>query len=239
MGTAGEAGPWWPPVPPLWPGGTAVICASGPSLERRDVARVRDWRARAWRGRGAGRHIAVVNSTWRLCPDACLLYAADGRWWISPDGAAARREFAGLKVTQDAVAAKAGVLRVPGEFTAGMSFDPPRIHFGGTDDKGGHAGNSGFQAVNLAVLLGARRIILLGFDMGFGAAGEVHHHGPHRWKGPAGQALANPNETMFKIWRKGFALAAPGLAAAGIEVINCSRATSLDCFPRAALEDVL
>jgi hypothetical protein len=39
----------------------------------------------------------------------------------------------------------------------------------------GSGGNSGFQALNLALQFGARRVILVGFDLNL--AGGVHWHG--------------------------------------------------------------
>lgn len=92
--------------------------------------------------------------------------------------------------------------------------------------------NSGFQALNLAVHLGARRIVLLGYDMQR-TGGLSHWHGDH------GRGLNNPSEHNFARWRRQFEEAAPTLAAAGIEVVNCSRATALTCFPRMDLHAAL
>ena len=102
----------------------------------------------------------------------------------------------------------------------GLSSDPSLIHQGG---------NSGYQALNLAVLLGAARILLLGYDMG----GRGHWHGNH----PPG--LRNPPESQLSEWAGQFHAAAADLDRLGIECINCSRETALTCFPRARIEDVL
>lgn len=159
---------------------------------------------------------------YQLAPWADLLYACDHAWW-----AQYRPAFGGLMVTQDARVSDLcdDVQRVPCNAEApGMSFDPYRIH-------GGQ--NGGFQALNLAVLLGAGRVILSGFDMGAAPDGRRHAYPDH----PAG--MNNPDAGNFAGWRTAFAAAAPGLRRAGIEVINASARTALDCFPRAALEDVL
>jgi hypothetical protein len=86
--------------------------------------------------------------------------------------------------------------------------------------------------VNLAMLLGAKRIVLLGYDMKAGARGKKHHHPDHAGRNPTGAA-------QFKGWVAAFATMAPDLAKAGVEILNCSRETALDMFPRAKLEDVL
>lgn len=127
---------------------------------------------------------------------------------------------------------------MPSAFGPGLSLDPARINVCGAPGPDGTSGNSGFQALNLAVLMGAARVILLGFDMGFGAGGEVHWHRPHAWRDPrTGSGLHNPTQRLFDRWIRGFAAALPDLARAGVSVLNASRRTALDCFPRITPED--
>lgn len=87
--------------------------------------------------------------------------------------------------------------------------------------KGG--GNSGFQALNLAVQFGAKRIILVGFDMRL-------DHGVH-WHGPHGKGLNNPRDPLFASWRDALNGAAPTLAALGVEVLNASAISALTAYP--------
>lgn len=91
-------------------------------------------------------------------------------------------------------------------------------------------GNSGYQAANLAFLLGARRICLLGFDMQ-PKDGVNHFHGDHR-----GGTLTNPNNGLYRDWIKGFSELHEALAGEGVELVNCSRETALT-IPRASLHD--
>jgi len=85
----------------------------------------------------------------------------------------------------------------------------------------GPMGNSGYQALNLAYILGAGKIILLGFDMS-----GSHFFGEH----PEPLKVTSP----FKQFVNGFrTITKP------VEIINCSRQTKIDCFPRKNLEDVL
>lgn len=104
-----------------------------------------------------------------------------------------------------------------------------RLLLGG--DEVGWGGNSGFQALNLAVNFGARRIILIGYDMQI--ANGVHWHGRH------GSGLNNPAESNVRAWRRHFGSIAGHLADLGVEVVNASRETALTCFPRARIEDAL
>jgi hypothetical protein len=51
-------------------------------------------------------------------------------------------------------------------------------------------GNSGYQAVNLALQWGAAEIILLGYTMMLGANGKAHWHQDHRGNNPTRDQLA-------------------------------------------------
>ncbi|WP_223811670.1 MULTISPECIES: hypothetical protein [unclassified Pantoea] len=89
--------------------------------------------------------------------------------------------------------------------------------------------NSGQRAIQLAAHLGAERIILLGYDCSL--ANGTHWHGEH----PDG--LKNPDGESIRRWQSEFQRLADSLPS--FSIINCSRHTSLTCFPRAAPEEVL
>lgn len=89
-------------------------------------------------------------------------------------------------------------------------------------------GNSGAGAVSLAGLAGARRVLMLGYDCQR-TGGKVHWHGNH----PKGLGNAG---SMPK-WPQQFAKLKAAME--GVEIINCSRATALTCFPRGDLETCL
>jgi len=189
--------------------------ASGPSLSDRDVEYVR-------RARDEGRcRVIVVNRTFERAKWADALYGADATWWREAQNAPG---FRGLKVCLEAIEFRdVHVLKYHHDGTnTGLSFDPEYLCTGS---------NSGYQGVNLAVLLGASRIILLGYDMKFGPNGEKHWHEDH--------AGRNPGEVQLQEWRAKFATMVPDLAKAGVEVINCSRDTALDMFPKLKLEEAL
>ncbi|HBO5821564.1 TPA: hypothetical protein L4747_005160 [Pseudomonas aeruginosa] len=91
-----------------------------------------------------------------------------------------------------------------------------------------HFQNSGAGAASLASFWGARRIILLGYDCQK-TGGRAHWHGDH----PA--VLGNAGSVDK--WPAQFRQLADHLA--GLDVINCSRETALEAFPRRPLEEVL
>lgn len=94
-----------------------------------------------------------------------------------------------------------------------------------------YGADSGQFAIQIAVLMGCKRILLLGYDMGDGPKGERHWFGDH----PKGLRNTSP----YYLFLEKYGKAAPWFPANGIEVINCSRRTQLECFPRARLEDTL
>lgn len=88
--------------------------------------------------------------------------------------------------------------------------------------------NSGAGAVALAASIGAQRIILVGFD-GQKTGGRAHWHADH----PEGLG----NAGVVAEWPGHFRALARELK--GIDVVNCTRETALDAFPRRDLGEVL
>ena len=86
------------------------------------------------------------------------------------------------------------------------------MHFGGS---------SGYQAINLAFLWGATRIVLLGFDCK-PVDGKDHWFGQH----PQGLTQVQP----YSLWLDHYPQLAQDLHDEGVAVINCSRDTALRCF---------
>jgi len=161
------------------------------------------------RGRVDG--VVAVNDSYRLCPWATVLYAGDRHWWKWHKGAPG---FAGRKFSiSSTVYPDVQVLKRGPE--TGLSMSPDTLALGR---------NSVYQAMNLAVHFGATSIILLGVDLQ-----GTHFFGLH----PDG------SKPPFDLCRQRFATLVQPLAQLGIEVVNCSRVTTLRCFARRTLEDVL
>lgn len=93
-----------------------------------------------------------------------------------------------------------------------------------------HGRNSGYQAIGLAYQMGAARIVLLGYDM-------QHTGGKRHWFGDHPKSLTNADG--IENWRHGFKALAKHLHDDGIEVINASPETALECFKRQPLETIV
>ena len=196
---------------PDWRGQAAAIIASGPSAKHTKISLLRD-RVR----------VLAIKENHELAPWADVVYGCDRAWWRNRQGL---HEFTGLKISQAA------------ELTA--SYPDIRIvKVDNTKDKillddtkvVGSGGNSGFQALNLAVQFGADRILLIGFDMH--ARSGVHWYGRNN-----GQGRSNPSEHNFKRWRAAFEGSADMLKERGVDVVNASLISELTCF-RVAKVDV-
>lgn len=155
----------------------------------------------------------AVNESWRLCPWADALYACDGAWWRRNGGVP---EFAGLKFTYEVAASRQfGLTRV--------AIDRGNNAILGGDIIG-DGGNSGFQALNLVINWGARRVFLVGFDMTI--TGGEHWHGRHT------AGLNNPRQHNISRW-----LSAQWSTPPGVEIVNCNPDSALAAYPKMRFED--
>ena len=92
-----------------------------------------------------------------------------------------------------------------------------------------HYQNSGVGAISLATHMGARKIILLGYDCQK-TGGKSHWHGNH----PHGLGNAGSIGT----WPQQFNKLKKDLGSM-VEIVNCTRETALTMFERKPLDEVL
>lgn len=157
--------------------------------------------------------VIAVNDAYRIHPRAEILYAADSAWWQAHIGPIRKAGFAGHLVTCDGYAAQRyGIERVWVEHTPGLSQRQGVLRAGGT------IGNSGAQAINLATLCGARRLVLVGFDMRR-LRDREHWFGDH----PSGVRRESP----YAEFVKGMAQMAADLDRLGFEILNASTESAL------------
>jgi hypothetical protein len=163
--------------------------------------------------------VIAVNNSWQLAPFADAVFAMDRAWWA----------VYGPSINCDAElwtssreSSRIYHLNLIGsEPGGGLASKPNSIRLGG---------NSGYQAVCLALHFGATKIILLGYDMKTDGK-RTHWHGDH-------QKLGNPHAGRFRDWLAHFD-ALNRQKPAGVEIVNASRETALRAFPRVAFETAL
>lgn len=136
--------------------------------------------------------VVAVSDAYRLAPWADVLVSQDAAWWRShPDA----KEFKGRKF--------AGVVVPDVEKFPSLT-----------------GSNSGLLGCQVAVSLGATRILLLGVDLR-----GSHFFGPH----PA--PLRNTAEHRFRAFEEQFKRYKPR----GVEILNCSPKSFLKAYPKADL----
>jgi hypothetical protein len=195
-----------------------IACiGTGPSLTQQQIDTARR----------KGFTLYVCNDAFRLAPDAALLHACNWQWWD-----ARWNEVKDLPcakwTTRKESAEKYGINYIAEVNRPGLSQDPNVLH---------HGHSSGFQLMGMAHRNGAKRIVLLGYDMKFPANydgrtrqvgdGKRHFFGEYEpalqhW--PSVQVKAGVHVELVDFYRS---VATQGL----VDIVNCTPESALDCFP--------
>lgn len=200
-------------IEPVWAGETVACIGGGPSVTPEAVASLR----------GRARVIAI-NNAYLLAPWAEMCYFADYRWWDWHRAKPEFKAFAGAKVTimgTGMLVSDPDVHMLHNYGTEGLSEKPNGLHTGC---------NGGFQAINIAVLAGAKRIVLLGYDMHY-PGGRSHWHAGHPTKVPEAHYTGN--------YARLFDTALPQARKLGVSIVNASPGSRLRSFPIVSLETAL
>ena len=240
-------------VPRDFDGEDVVIVAGGPSVTQEQIDYIC----------GKAKVIAI-NDAYRLVPWADVLYGADAKWWRWHYENT--KDFEGTKVClrynigsdkidtgwPDDLYPELNALAFDGR--EGVSIEPGVIRCGK---------DSGYQAIQLAIQLGAKRIILIGYDMKSGRVDLNREQAmavlaevlpedypelkceaiafrmgniemPH-WFGEHPDGIVPPYARMLPMYET----MAPELEAHGIQIINCTPDSALRCFWEADLKDTI
>lgn len=189
---------------------TVFLIGGGPSASHVDL--------KLLRGRGV---VVALNDSLRMVSWADAVFTIDDSWVNRRLGML--KAFKGRKII---AAPREDVVGDIGEFESverlvgvALSWDPRVVHQGG---------NSGFAAICAAAARGAKRIVLIGYDM----VEAGHWHGGYEWKCRFGVR-------DYPHWAKAFDAIAPSLARHGVDVINLNNASAIRCFRFAKLGEVL
>lgn len=197
--------------PIKWPNETAWIIGGGHSLRDVDLSPLKE------------RNSIAINSSIYRAPWASFLFFGDRRWYAHhrkrlPD-------LAGRIVTNSPSVREEGVFQMARVRAndCGISLDRSALAMLWT---------STGAAMNLAVHLGARRIVLLGVDLCADHRGITHHHEPHpqEWS-------VNPKWRTMQIESLGYCI--KPLQRLGVEVINANPLSELHHWPKRPLADCL
>lgn len=189
-----------------------VVAAPGPGLTPRVAEACRGYTA------------LVIKQAYRLLPWAGVMYGCDAKFWKRENGCP---DYQGERWSshndgsdnKQAVARDYGVKLVAGKPGSQFSLDPNFILYGN---------NSGFQAINLTLLFGATRIVLVGFDMRQ-VDGQRYFDKPHPTQSTA---------VGYGKFAEIFAYAARKLPPT-IRIVNATPNSALTCWPMVDLDDAL
>lgn len=216
---------------------TFVCIASGSSLCQEQI----DVLGKAKNTENNNIKVIAVNDNWqwkykeKFISDH--LYAADTSWWSMYLSKINKEEFYGYKwvpIKKD-FAAKHGINFIECDHTK-KGLDGTRKRTQNQKPKINCGNHSGFQAINLAYVLGAKRIILIGYDMGVFKETSKQLH----WFGDHPKGLRNTS-SRFEVWLRNYEKLADDLSKNSVEVFNCSKRSAIKEFPIVPekLEDLL
>ena len=203
---------------------TVVCIATGPSLTAAQVQLARS----------RGHRLFVCNNAYQIAPDAELLYSVNLEWWTHYWPAV--RDLPAEKWTTNREAAdRFGLNWIAERNAPGLSTDPGLIH---------HGHGSGFSLVSMAHRMGAKRILLLGYDLKYapdydGRARNIgsaprHFFGEYptsmqHW--PSVQVRDGVHVELVELYRS---VHEQGL----VEIINCTPGSALEgVIPSMRIED--
>lgn len=193
--------------PPRW--SSVYIIAGGPSARRFDLSSL-----------GGKRVLAVNDGLWLAATVAHILaglavFSLDHRWvrrYKTFLGGFTGEKYIALPpgswpVCEDVP----GVRYLQWGHENGLSEDPALVNTGG---------NSGYGAIGLAYLKGAREIHLVGYDMD--ASATAHTPGIS-------------DAEKFRQWIPRFRTMLPQLAARGVRVVNHNPESAIDAFEKSTM----
>jgi len=215
---------WWV-APRIWEGGTAYIIGGGPSLKDFDFSPIHD------------KHTIGCNDAYALGPWVDICYFGDIAWfdmhWVRWVYYNKKQRIPGLLQYGGLIACcnekflnkdgsqKYKRVKVLKRYHEGIMTLPGCIAWNA---------NTGASAINLAIILGCKRVVLLGFDMKLNEKGDGNYHINLKDK---------PKKESFARFMKYMPKVKAGADLLGVEIIQTTKDSALDIFPYKPLAEVV
>lgn len=198
------------PVPRLWPDSTIYIIGGGPSVSETPLHLIHNEK------------IIGVNNAYKLGDWVDVCWFGDSRWfqWNREE----LKSFNGIIVTcQRRLKNMEGhdVKSVQKGKQAGIERKPTKICWNGS---------SGGSAINLAYHFGAKRIVLIGFDMK-ATNGKYNYHSDY----PEKRTGVNP----YKKFMIPFPIIKKEADKLKLEILNATPNSAIKSFKTVKLEDIV
>lgn len=194
-----------------WADADAVVIGGGPSLKGFPWESLK------------GRKTIGCNAAFRQGIDVCTLSFFEDIAWFN-------FEEANLESFPGRVATSSEEIPEDHPWVYRLERKVEGLHTGGAV---GFGGNTGCSAINLALLMGAKRVFLIGFDCRLGTEREMNWHN-HRHE------PANESPELFLKFQEGFYAIARDREAVfpDCQIINCTPHSALRAFPTMRWEDI-
>ena len=228
-------------VPRMWEGGDVFILGGGPSLLKQFdipdevIKDVFDGKLpisaySPYMVQLHDKHVIAINAAYLIGDWIDMVFFGDSGFFQAHKVRLAK--FPGLKVSCHAHADKIDWVKYTprdGTHARGISFNRQMVSWNG---------NSGCAAISIAAHTGAKRIILLGFDMRLDGNSRQHWHSVYRSNGIR---TINPRKPSLPFDRHmgGMNNILSDAKVKGIEIINCSQESAITQFPKMTLEEIL
>lgn len=197
-------------LPRIWPDSTVVILGSGPSVKDADLSLI-------WSHR-----VIAINHSFRLGP-ADMLWFGDLPWYQANERDI--NSFGGLKCTCCSALPE---VPWPGIKRVRRSVKQWGIETERADAVAWNR-NSGTSAINVAWHMGAKRVVLVGFDMK-ARRGKTHFHSYYG---------KDRKVKSYDKHLKAFPHVAEDAKRIGLEIVNCCADSAIEQFPVMTLEEAL
>ncbi len=235
-------------VPRIWEGGECWIIGGGPSIPEqfgvpddviKDVIAQRSLPSvySPYMSAIHDRHVIGINAAYLIGDWIDIIFFGDNKFFMAHcEGLS---EHPGLKVTcnskTNSRCRDIHYLPHDRKRTKGISTSPKLVSWNS---------NSGAAAISMAVYLGVRRIVLLGFDMQVGVHGQHWHNAyrgmrVHRTHGKQRGQLVVAKKLPFDRHLRGFPLIARDAKKLGIEIVNASPNSAIKEFPKCTVQEAL
>ena len=230
-------------VPLMWEGGDVWVLGGGPSLTKQFdipdevIQKVLSKEAlpsaySPYLAPIHDKHAIGINAAFLIGDWIDMMFFGDKGWWLVNRERLA--EFPGLKVSchpkfnsNEFITERIKYLPRDKEHSKGISSHPGKVSWNL---------NSGAAAISVAANAGAKRIILLGFDMKLGEDNKQHWHALY---GSAGRKVINPRRLPFHRHLRSFPEIAKDAKDRGIEILNACPDSKIECFRKVTVKEIL
>ena len=230
-------------VPQIWEGGDVFILGGGPSIIKQfDIPEslVMDVLTKKkpisvyseYLSLLHNKHVIGVNTSFLIGEWVDFIFFGDNGFLLQNQCELA--EHIGLKISCHPQTEKYNWIKYvcrDKSKVRGISTNPKAISWNG---------NSGASAINIAIHTGAKRIILLGFDMKLDDSKKQHWHNHYNKYGQPVVDTRHKRHTLpFDRHLRGFPEIAKDAKKIGVEILNANPDSAIDVFKKINVKDIL